>query len=85
MSEPSSTQPIFTTTRDQPDNVDTFDTCAAAGKAAGRGRVLGTQRIGALWRLDPVGGPLEEKKKCMGENSTEEDWDDREVGSEVEE
>ncbi|GFS04068.1 hypothetical protein ElyMa_002903800, partial [Elysia marginata] len=53
MSEPSSTQPVFTTTRDLPDNVDTFDICAAAEKAAGRGSVLGAQRIGALWRLNP--------------------------------
>ncbi|GFR74412.1 hypothetical protein ElyMa_005754300 [Elysia marginata] len=55
MSEPSSTQPVFTTTRDLPDNVDTFDICAAAEKAAGRGSVLGAQRIGAPWRLYPVG------------------------------
>ncbi|GFS04533.1 hypothetical protein ElyMa_004659500 [Elysia marginata] len=55
MSEPSSTQPVFTTTRDRPDNVDRFDICAAAEKAAGRGSVLGAQRIGALWRLYPVG------------------------------
>ncbi|GFS17866.1 hypothetical protein ElyMa_004993300 [Elysia marginata] len=54
MSQPAnSTQPVFTTARELPHNVDTYEICAAAEKTAGRGSMMGAQRIGALWRLYP--------------------------------
>ncbi|GFS01664.1 interferon-induced helicase C domain-containing protein 1 [Elysia marginata] len=54
MSESSpSFPPVFVTARDLPEGVTNYDLCAAGEKLIGSGGIIGSQRIGQLWRLYP--------------------------------